>query len=301
MELKNEFSWSKSRDDLFNSCKRKYYYDKYGSWNGWKLSVDKRIREIYILKNLSNRYIWIGKTVHEIIKYFLIQLKAGKQLTLSHLIFRLRKKLEEDFEESKSGIYHQFPKKCGLVEHEYNNSISPNEWEELYKKAEKCIMNFYNSDILNDIKNVDINNWIFLEDFLSFDFEGTKVYLCIDFAIKNDENKIILYDWKTGKERYVEMDIQLACYALYVMEKFNLKPEEIIVKKYNVSLDKEDQFNIDQKTIEEIKIYMRKSIDKMKNILVDKKNNIADEKNFPKTSNIRNCLGCNFKKVCEIV
>ena len=302
MDLKNEFSWSKSRDELFNECKRKYYFDKYGCWGGWEFNAPERIRELYILKKLSTRHIWIGQVVHDIIKYFLIQLKAGNNMTLSQLIFKLKKRLNEDYQCSEAGIYKKFPKRCGLVEHEYKYLIAKEEWDELFKMAEKCIMNFFNSDILKEIKTQEISKWLFLEDFLSFDFEGTKVYLSIDFAIKNGNNQIVLYDWKTGKERDVEMDIQLACYALYVTQKWNISdPNMIIIKKYNVALDKEDEFTVTKNMIEDIKNYMRKSIAEMKNLLVDKDNNTAKEEDFSKTTNVKHCLRCNFKKVCDIV
>ncbi|MBU2639900.1 MAG: PD-(D/E)XK nuclease family protein [Nanoarchaeota archaeon] len=301
MDFKNEFSWSKSRDGVFCECKRKYYFNHYGFWDGWKADAPQRVRELYILKNLSTRQIWIGQVVHDIIKYYLIKLKSGEDVTSSHLIFRLGKRLKEDFECSEAGIYKKFPKKCGLVEHEYKMLISKDEWDELFKYAEECIMNFYNSDSLKEIKKEDISRWLFLEEFLSFDFEGTKVYLSIDFAIKDGDNQVILYDWKTGKERDVEMDVQLACYALYVLQKWNLSPDKIIIKKFNVALDKVDEFKVTTQIIEDIKSYMRKSIKDMKDTLKDKESNIAEEGNFSKTSNVKSCLRCNFKKICEIV
>jgi len=301
MVFKNNFSWSKSRDGLFNECKRKYFFNYYGYWGGWEINAPDHLKKLYMLKNLSTRHIWIGQVVHKIIKEYLVKLISGEGLTLSHLIFRLKKKLKDDFDCSKSGIYKKFPKKCGLVEHEYKILISKDEWDELFKYAEKCMMNFYNSDTLKEIKKQNIKNWLFLEDFLFFDFEGTKVYLNIDFAIKDANNNIILYDWKTGKDRNVEMDVQLACYALYVLQKWNLNPDRIIIKKFNVALDKEDEFKVTSQMIEDIKNHMRRSINEMKNSLKDKENNFAEEENFQKTTNIKNCVRCNFKKVCEIV
>ncbi len=64
-EYKNSFSWSKTRDALFQECKRKYYYNHYGSWGGWVLRSDKRTREAYILKNLKTRQMWLGDVVHK--------------------------------------------------------------------------------------------------------------------------------------------------------------------------------------------------------------------------------------------
>ena len=73
MNFKNEFSWSKSRDEVFNECKRKYYFNHYGFWGGWDPASPDKIRELYVLKNLSSRHIWIGQVVHDIIKYCLPQ------------------------------------------------------------------------------------------------------------------------------------------------------------------------------------------------------------------------------------
>lgn len=138
----------------------------------------------------------------------------------------------------------------------------------------------------------------FLEDFLSFDFEGTEVFLSIDFAIK-EGNNIVLYDWKTGRERDVETEIQLACYALFVLDKWNILPENIIARIYNLSIDKEDEFRIDAEKIDNIKKHIRESILNMKSHLKDGENNLGEEKDFPKEEGPL-CLWCNFKKVCML-
>lgn len=298
-ELKNEFSWSKSRDNSFKKCKRMYYFEKYGSWGGWEKDVSERVKLIYILKNLESRQAWVGKVVHMMIKYVLTQLKNGNQLPLSYTIKFLKKRLEKDYNNSKSKMYQQIPRPkeiVGLFEHEYDLLISKDEWDELFKLAEKCIINFYNSDTYRKIKSTPKENWVFLEDFLNFDFEGTKIYLSIDFAIK-EGNKIILYDWKTGRERDSEMDIQLASYALFVSQKWDIQPENIITKIYNLAIDKEDGFLINSEVIEKIKDYMRKSIKEMQDLLKDKEKNVAEEENFSMEEGPL-CGWCNFKRIC---
>jgi len=63
-EFRNEFSWSKSRDEIFRTCPRQYYFNYYGYWGGWEQNAPERTRQIYILKNLQNRYSWKGDRVH---------------------------------------------------------------------------------------------------------------------------------------------------------------------------------------------------------------------------------------------
>jgi hypothetical protein len=52
-KLKNEFSWSKTRDEVFSTCPRQYWFACYGYWNGWLENAPARTRQIYILKNLK--------------------------------------------------------------------------------------------------------------------------------------------------------------------------------------------------------------------------------------------------------
>ncbi len=53
--IKNEFSWSKTRDETFKTCPRQYWFAYYGFWNGWLEDAPERTRQIYVLKNLKNR------------------------------------------------------------------------------------------------------------------------------------------------------------------------------------------------------------------------------------------------------
>ncbi len=80
-DFKNEFSWSVSRDSLFKECRRKYYYNYYGSWGGWdKNHRDKTTRILYVLKSLQNRWQWKGSTVHHEIEKVLKELVSTGDL-----------------------------------------------------------------------------------------------------------------------------------------------------------------------------------------------------------------------------
>ena len=73
--FKNEFSWSITRDRVFQSCPRQYYYNYYGYWGGWEMDAPERTRQTYILKNLKNRFMWAGEKVHDCIKHTLTNLR----------------------------------------------------------------------------------------------------------------------------------------------------------------------------------------------------------------------------------
>ncbi len=296
-EFKNDFSWSKSRDECLKQCKRKYYFNHYGFWNGWINSEDDRKKRIYYLKQLNTKEIWLGQIIHEIIEHVLKQHRQDTKITLGHALSILKKRFDNGFLYSKLKEYTGFRSKIHkFFEDEYDIPITEEKKQELYKKAETCITNFYNSDIFIEIKNTPTQDWITLEDFLSFNFEENKIYLSIDFAMKKDD-EIILYDWKTGKERFSDYKLQLACYSLYVSQKFNINPLKIKAKIFNLAIDKEDTFKITEEVLDEMKLYIKGSIKNMKNLLNNPTENTALEESFPKAEDYH-CKRCNYYKVC---
>jgi CRISPR/Cas system-associated exonuclease Cas4 (RecB family) len=297
MVFRNEFSWSKSRDALFKECKRKYWFNHYGFWNGWVAAEDDRVKRIYYLKKLAGKEVWMGSRVHETIEFILKKFRVGEEISLSHAVRILRKRMESDFGVSKIGGYTGFAsKQHRFFEDEYDIPISEEIKAEIIDKAELCLRNFYNSDIFMEIRRTRVEDWVTLEDFLSFEFEGTKVYLSIDFAMKVGE-KIVLFDWKTGQERKADYEMQLSLYALYVCDKFGIKPEDMEAKMFYLLFDKVDSFGIDEARLEDAREYLRASVLEMKKLLVDADENEAREEDFPKNEGYW-CSRCNFRKVC---
>ncbi|MCD4771622.1 PD-(D/E)XK nuclease family protein [archaeon] len=300
MVFKNEFSWSKSRDGTFGECKRKYFFNHYGFWDGWIASEDDRIKRIYYLKKLATKELWMGSVVHGVIEFILRRFRVGEEVSLGHALAVLRKRMESDFAISKLKEYTGFMSKAHrFFEDEYGIEISDEERKGLGQKAEKCLRNFYNSDIFMEIRRTPVEDWITLEDFLSFDFEGTQVYLSIDFAMKVGD-EVILYDWKTGGERKADYKLQLSLYALYVSEKLGIPADRIKARMFYLALGesgKVDSFEVDSEGLEEVREYLRASVLEMKKLLVDVTENEAVEEDFEKSEGFW-CSRCNFRKVC---
>ncbi len=297
MSFVNEFSWSKSRAGIFDECEKKYYYNYYGYWGGWDRDSSEKKKFLNYLKRLRGKEVWMGEAVHYVIEFVLRRYRDGEKIGMSHAIAILRKKMRREYDWSLSKSYTGFHSKImKLFEHEYDLGFGEAELEELMSKGEKCIENFFNSDVFFEIRRLPLKDWIFLEDFLSFDFEGTKVYLSIDFAVRVGE-KIFLYDWKTGKERVADFDMQLMLYSFYFMEKFGIGPEKIVAKVYNAYIDREDEFLVDSEKIEAAKDYMKRSIKAMREKLVDEAEGVVCEDDFECNEGWW-CERCSFRKVC---
>ena len=109
-DLKNEFSWSKSREDCFRRCPRQYFFTYYGSWGGWDKRAPERTRAIYIYKQLQSRQQWIGATVHNCLRWVLATLRnKGAVPQEETALGNMAKRLQLDFQDSGEGLYWENP------------------------------------------------------------------------------------------------------------------------------------------------------------------------------------------------
>ncbi|MFQ5647349.1 MAG: hypothetical protein ACE5GM_10495, partial [bacterium] len=169
----NAFSWSGTRDKMFQECKRRYYYHYYASWGGWNSGAPGATRRIYLLKQLKNRQMWAGEVVHEKIED-LIRLCRCKLDTpeLPELLEETRKRLRREFASSRSRDYLTRPRQCALFEHHYQIEVSPQEWRNNADNADRCLTNFVQSAVFKKIKEMSNEEFLESEEFSSFLFEG---------------------------------------------------------------------------------------------------------------------------------
>jgi hypothetical protein len=145
--FKNEFSWSISRDRVFQICPRQYYFNYYGYWGGWDLNAPTKTRQIYILKQLQNRFMWTGAKVHDCIKRTLANLQRGiSVLDVDQIVDITLNQMRGEFRSSREKRYLTHPKTCALFEHEYEAPISDAEWKKAADNMGQCLRNFYGSE-----------------------------------------------------------------------------------------------------------------------------------------------------------
>jgi len=192
-ELKNEFSWSKTRDEIFKTCPRQYWFAYYGYWNGWLENAPERTRQIYVLKNLKNRQMWAGEKVHECIQRSFYNIRRGiKVLPIDEIVSITIDQMRAEFRSSKSKNYWKNPKSCGLLEHEYEVEVSDEEWKEAAGNVETCLRNFYASDIYDGLKSHLKDGWLEVEEFSSFYLDDIKINLVIGLRHKRRGGRLYL-------------------------------------------------------------------------------------------------------------
>src|SRR2546426_5726742 len=128
-ELTNEFSWSRSRDNAFQECKRKYFYHYYGAWGGWDAAAPQEVRRLYILKQLASRQQWAGRAVHDAIEMALHAFAHGREIPVEPFIADVIERMRGEWRSSQAGRYRENPKSTALFEHEYPGELAPEAWQ----------------------------------------------------------------------------------------------------------------------------------------------------------------------------
>jgi PD-(D/E)XK nuclease superfamily protein len=297
-DLRNEFSWSRTRDGIFQECRRRYYLHYYGAWGGWDAQSDPATRTLYVLKQLGTRQMWVGRLVHEAVERALLAIRDGYALSEASLIDETVRQMRAEWKGSRGGVYRQTPKRTGLFEHEYAVPIKDSEWQALRDHLTRCLRNFHRLPLLADIKRTPTERWIIIEDIGSFPFEGTTVFAAPDFGYWSQDDRLQLVDWKTGGGGE-DAAIQLGGYAIYAQEMLRVDPARVDLLEVNLREGKVTAHPCDPGSLDRVRDHIRLSMRGMKAYLKDPALNQADEADFEKTENLRLCRWCNFRGVCR--
>lgn len=298
MDLKNELSWSKSREGLLRKCPRQYFYRYYGGWGGWEDGADPQKRELYILSKLKSRHMWAGEVVHDCIERTLKNIETGiDPLPPEKILEITRDRMREAYKSSKQGLYRDRPKTCALFEHEFKESIQNSEWKRIADHVDHCLKTFYKSDIYAEIRSLPVKNWLEVERLAGFNLSGTHVHVKLDFAYQKADG-IVIIDWKTGRWDSGDNSIQLACYARYAQEKWGVEPGKITTMEFNLATGKSKGQKCSPGSIKSVESYILGSIEDMKKYLRNVENNEAHKMDFKATENAETCRRCNYQKIC---
>jgi hypothetical protein len=207
--------------------------------------------------------------------------------------------MRQDYRNSRAKRYWQNPKTyCGFFEHEYEMNISDKEWKQSAEQVDRCLMAFYRSPHFDRFQAMDASAFLEIEQFSSFVLDGVDINIKLDCACKED-NKVVIWDWKTGKAVRSGDALQMACYVFYAMKTYKLSPLNITANLFDLYRGKLHEQSITQPSLDELVTYIAGSIRDMAALLSDLKRNIAREDDFAKAETPSLCLRCNFLNVCK--
>ncbi|NLZ64140.1 MAG: PD-(D/E)XK nuclease family protein [Lentisphaerae bacterium] len=301
-QLSNDLTWSVSRAQLFQNCQRAYYFNYYGSWGGWDSAAPERTRQLYILKNIKPMVMWAGSIVHDLIKQALEQYSMTRVLpSISDLQNQARRQLRQGWTESVSQAWRTAPKKTNLHELYYGNgkTLPREDTDRIKARVYDSLEAFVNSATLKAILTVPFVQWKPIDILDSFQVEEYKVWCAVDFAYTDREGMLHIVDWKTGGENPVTLRQQLACYALYAMDKWKCPVEQLAL--HGVFLNdggRRSDYPVDAALLISVKDQILLSVQAMRRKLRDPEQNLAEEEDFPLTENLNACESCVFCEAC---
>ena len=299
-EFKNDFSWSFSRHNTFNTCKRKYYYSYYGSWGGWNKDAEGLSQKLYMLNKMTSLPMLAGSIVHDEVERTLKTLRYGRNADQNKSRDNVIKNFKQSWNQSKNKEWKDSPKwKTNLFEHYYDQKPSDENLLDLRDLMLDSIDGFFASDSYRFIQTMSDSQWLAIEDLDSFDMHGAKLWVKLDFAIRHGE-RVYIYDWKTGRV-VKENEVQLAVYAIYAQQKWNVDLK--LIRLFDVYLNQQLPVKVKptDRLISSSIDFIKASIDEMKDLLVDKENNQTEIEFFPVVSEDRDnypCSYCSFQTVC---
>jgi hypothetical protein len=298
-ELTNDFSWSRSRDNAFQECKRKYYYHYYGAWGGWDAAASQEVRRLYVLKQLASRQQWAGRVVHDAIEMALHAFAQGRDIPVEPFVADVIERMRGEWRSSRAGHYHDNPKSTALFEHEYRVELQPEAWQALSRNVAACLRNFFRLPLTAEIRTTAPEHWSIEHWSKVFDFEGTAVWVAPDFGFWTREGRLALVDWKTGGTSPDGAAFQLGCYALYAHDVLGVEPARVDLLEANLRGPEVTRIAWNDERLEAVREQLRLSIRSMTAYLVNPEANVAAIADFEKTEDLRICRWCNFRAVCR--
>ncbi len=283
-----ELSWSASRDRMLGWCPRQYFYTYYG----W--TVDDTVKR---LKKLSNMTLWSGALVHDAIEAYLKNHDGvvGEEQQEALIRQVTHGQMPQDFGFSRAGT-----KKFRLQEHVYGVEIDNETKRVAIGIVRECLKNFFKSEVLREMYEVGKKAWLSIEELCDFSVKGTKVWIKMDAAYRRPDGKVRIVDWKTGAKKDTKNDSQVAGYALYAFRRgWVSRADDITGLMAYLRLNEYDEVPVTLDLLSEQQAKIERSVESMRDRLLDKHNNVARMEDFPQTTNGWACERCEFRGPCK--
>lgn len=278
--------WSSSRYELFDKCKRQYFYQYYG-----KYATEVPTYKIQMLKSFTSVPLEIGNVVHDVIEAFLKRLQKSDSDIDEKRFFEYARQQTRGYFDKKTFI------------EVYYSQIESIDMEKVNTKIATCLSNFLTSPIYSWLFMKAINNrenWMIEPaGYGETRLNGLKAYCKMDFLFPVDGFVYIL-DWKTGKRDAYKHTNQLIGYAAATHNNFNI-PWKIIFPKivYLFPEFSELEISLQEKDLKEFFQRVEDQTKEMQALCSDKEKNIPlSIDKFPKTPTTMICRTCNYQELC---
>ena len=291
---------------MFESCKRQYYFNYYGSWGGWDKNADAQAQLLYRLKKITTVPQLVGTVVHDAISNALNALKLGRDILPFAVETYAQNLFRQHLRESKEHLWrYSASQYTNLFEHYYNEPFTETDQNNSTNHISTSLNAFFASNAYATLQSARPEDYLTIEDLTDFTLASacadsgqvsTKIWVVLDVAIRRDKS-VYIFDWKTGRERQADRH-QLAVYALYATSQWNVALSDLQLQDIYLQTSTERTLDLSPDDLDQTRIFVTESVQKMRALLDDPEQNTASQDTFPMTTNTHLCTTCPFKAVC---
>jgi len=281
-----KLGWSVSRYNLFETCKRQYYYNYYA-----KYDPQYPTKKILALKKMTSIPLEVGNIVHDVNKTLLERLKITAKDIDKARFYDYARKTTQAYVQSKTfqEVYYSRMKSVGT--------------ERVFEKVRISLENLLNSDRLPwlaDFAVLKKDEWLIEPPgYGETRIGGMKAYCKVDFLFPV-KDRLFIMDWKTGKSDPKKHRRQMVGYAAWATYHFEKDPAKISpIVAYLHPHYKEIHITVNSSDIEAFARQIRKETAHMNKFCQDVQKNIPKDKALFILKKSRLCDYCNFRALCH--
>jgi hypothetical protein len=278
--------WSLSRYDLFQICKRRYYYTYYA-----KYDCEYPLEKTSFLKEMTSVPLAVGNVSHAVVETLL-----GRLLKEEGRIDR------EKFFEYTGRTLERYCK-TNTFREAYYKEVSEIDASIIEEAVTLCLTNFLNSNRMKWLREKAITtkkDWI-LEPpgYGETRIDGLKAYFKVDFLFPVDE-RVYIIDWKTGQPFEEKYRKQLLGYTGWASYHLDITPGNIVpIIAYLKPEYEEKEYEFNEYDIQAFFTSIKQETKEMYDYCDDVDENIPKPKTyFVMTDNTEICRNCNFRELC---
>ncbi len=293
------FRWSWSRHRTLEGCPRRYWYQYYGSRNGWRAKEGHPAREIYRLKRLQGGRQWVGLRVHELAEDILKATMGGGLFPAATVRDRWELESRAELEAGVARGDLDNPKdvrgfeavEYGLADEGFQDAL----WEDLLGQADALQAHPLFVRVLERpelVKEVETFGRVWMGD--------VPVTVSLDCLIHDPDKGWFVIDWKTGT-RHAEdvVDAQLVLYTSYVRRRYRARLGDITAVSAMTRDGSHRQTQVEWADIGRMKKLVAASAERMVGMLDGSGKDRVDKDDAPMLpEGSETCGECRFRVLC---
>lgn len=302
----SEFSWSVSRRHLFETCKRAFYLNYYGSRRVQEAN-DPVISAVWWLKQVTSLPAWIGTVIHQVAGEAMRDYRDRGRVTAAA---RLREQglrlYREGLQASSRGSKHRELGWVVLPYDVYPAALDAGEADASAGRVAALCDTLAASEAYRWISSLPPEALLEVDEpFQSFEFEtggplGAVRAFAIPDVLVQHEGQIHIIDWKTGDVSEEGLRWQAGVYRYYAQHRYRVDAERIQVRLANLAGDGASVEPVGGlPTLLETEEFMRESIAAMLERMDDSEYNSVVIQHYPMVDDLSICASCGFRAACK--